>query len=93
MATKKKTAKEAPAKKAVAKKSSAKKTAAKSGAPKAGTKTEQLMTLLKSGATVEALCSKLGWQAHTLRAAVTRLPGGAKVERSREDGVTSYKLA
>ena len=46
-----------------------------------------------NGSTVEKMCEALGWQAHTLRAALTRLPGGAKAERTREDGVTSYKLA
>jgi hypothetical protein len=93
MATKKKpAAKKAPAKKAVAK-NTAKAAAARSGTPKAGSKTEQLMALLKVGATVEGLCAKLGWQAHTLRAALTRLPGGAKTERTRKDGITSYKLA
>jgi len=104
MATTKKTAKKAPAKKAAAKKTNGKKASAKkaaaakkpravAAAPKAGTKTEQLMMLLKDGATVDRLCEKLGWQAHTLRAALTRLPGGAKAERTREEGVTTYKLA
>jgi hypothetical protein len=101
MATKKKpTAKKAPAKKAAAKRPSAKRAVAKAAAngdqakgPRAGSKTAMLLELLKGkGSTVEKMCEALGWQAHTLRAALTRLPNGAKTERTREDGVTSYKL-
>jgi Protein of unknown function (DUF3489) len=62
--------------------------------PRPGSKTAMLLELLSGkGSTVEKMCERLGWQAHTLRAALTRLPNGAKAERSREDGVTSYKLA
>jgi hypothetical protein len=104
MATKKKpAAKKAPAKKAAAKKSIAKKAVAKKAVatngdqakgPRAGSKTAMLLDLLSGkGSTVEKMCEALGWQAHTLRAALTRLPGGAKAERTREDGVTTYKLA
>jgi Protein of unknown function (DUF3489) len=106
MATKKTTAKKAPAKKAAAKKAAAKKPAAKKAVakkaangdqakgPRAGSKTTMLLDLLSGkGSTVEKMCEALGWQAHTLRAALTRLPNGAKAERTREDGVTSYKLA
>ncbi|WP_439372940.1 DUF3489 domain-containing protein [Bradyrhizobium sp. DASA03120] len=106
MATKKKpAAKKAPAKKAAAKKATAvakKKASAKKVAangdqakgPRAGSKTAMLLELLGGkGSTVEKMCEALGWQAHTLRAALTRLPNGAKAERTREDGVTSYKLA
>jgi Protein of unknown function (DUF3489) len=101
MATKKKTA----AKKATAKKAAAKKTAKKvvakvaakddqANGPRPGSKTAMLLELLGGkGSTVEKMCEALGWQAHTLRAALTRLPNGAKAERTREDGVTSYKLA
>ncbi|MBR0941001.1 DUF3489 domain-containing protein [Bradyrhizobium liaoningense] len=105
MATKKKTAKKAPAKKAAAKKSAAKKARAKTAVaktasadqakgPRAGSKTAMLLDLLSGkGSTIEKMCEALGWQGHTLRAALTRLPNGAKAERTREDGVTSYKLA
>jgi len=89
MATKKTTAKKAPAKKAAAKKAAAKKAANGDQAkgPRAGSKTAMLLDLLSGkGSTVEKMCEALGWQAHTLRAALTRLPGGAKVERSREEG-------
>lgn len=42
---------------------------------KADTKSAQLVTLLKTktGADVAALSEKLGWQTHTVRAALTRL--------------------
>ncbi|WP_063685575.1 DUF3489 domain-containing protein [Bradyrhizobium stylosanthis] len=105
MATKKKTtAKKAAAKKSAAKAPRAKKAVAKKVAtlakasqakgPRAGSKSAMLLDLLSGkGSTVEKMCEALGWQAHTLRAALTRLPNGAKAERSREDGVTSYKLA
>ncbi|UEM11943.1 DUF3489 domain-containing protein [Bradyrhizobium barranii subsp. barranii] len=103
MATKKKpAAKKAPAKKrvaktAVAKRKAGSKTAANADqakGPRAGSKTAMLLDLLGGkGSTVEKMCEALGWQAHTLRAALTRLPNGAKAERTREDGVTSYKLA
>ncbi len=97
-AAKKPVAKKAAAKKAVAKKASAKKAVAAKGdqakGPRAGSKTAMLLDLLGGkGSTVEKMCEALGWQAHTLRAALTRLPNGAKAERTREDGVTSYKLA
>ncbi|WFU75495.1 DUF3489 domain-containing protein [Bradyrhizobium sp. CB2312] len=104
MATKKKpAAKKAPAKKKAAAKTAAakRKASAKTTAnadqakgPRAGSKTAMLLDLLSGkGSTVEKMCEALGWQGHTLRAALTRLPNGAKAERTREDGVTSYKLA
>ncbi|WP_074123538.1 DUF3489 domain-containing protein [Bradyrhizobium sp. AS23.2] len=97
-AAKKPVAKKAAAKKAVAKKASAKKAVAAKGdlakGPRAGSKSAMLLDLLSGkGSTVEKMCEALDWQAHTLRAALTRLPNGAKVDRTREDGVTSYKLA
>ena len=97
-AAKKAPAKKAAAKKAVAKNASAKKVVAAKGdqakGPRAGSKSAMLLELLGGkGSTVEAMCKALGWQAHTLRAALTRLPNGAKAERTREDGVTFYKLA
>lgn len=62
------------------------------GAPKAGTKIAQLTEMLsrKDGASNAELCKALGWQPHTLRAAISRLP--VKPERSRVDGVTSYRI-
>ena len=63
---------------------------AKAGAPKAGTKGAQLLAMLGKGATSVELCKALGWQPHTLRAAISRVQG--KVERTRVDGVTSYRI-
>jgi hypothetical protein len=89
MATKKTRKAARPAKKRVAKKK-----AVTARSKRSGTKTEQLMGLLAGpGSTVEAMCKALGWQAHTLRAALTRLPDGKKATRERTDGVTSYRLA
>lgn len=61
------------------------------GAPKAGTKTAKLLAMLAGkGATNAELCKALGWQPHTLRAAISRVKG--KVQRSRVDGITSYRI-
>ena len=49
-----------------------------------------LKAMLDRGATVDAMCAALGWQAHTLRARIST--SGLKVERTRTDGVTSYKI-
>jgi hypothetical protein len=92
-----KTAKKAPAKKTAAKKApakkvAAKKAAAKAAAPKQGSKTEMLSAMLTKGATVEQLTETLGWLPHTLRAALSRHPAKSKIERTRIDGVTSYRL-
>ena len=49
--------------------------AAKDGAPKAGTKLALLTEMVSGkGATTAELCRALGWQPHTLRAAICRLP-------------------
>lgn len=67
------------------------KPAAQAGAPREGTKgAEPLAMLAGKGATNAELCEALGWQPHTLRAAISRVKG--KVERSRVDGVTSYRI-
>jgi hypothetical protein len=42
------------------------------------------------GATKPELCKALGWQPHTLRAAICRLP--IKPKHIRVDGVTSYRI-
>jgi uncharacterized protein DUF3489 len=49
-----------------------------------------LKIMLERGATVEAMCAALGWQAHTLRARIST--SGIKVQRTRIDGVTSYRI-
>jgi hypothetical protein len=89
-ASKRTTAAKAKANKAVKAKATKAKggKAAKAGAPKAGTKNAQLLAMLAGkGATTEQLCKALGWQAHTLRAAISRVQGN--VERTRVDSVTS----
>lgn len=55
-----------------------------------GGKAATLQIMLATGATVEAMCVALGWQAHTLRARIST--SGLKVIRTRTDGVTSYKI-
>lgn len=77
---------------------------AKSGAKqpkgaKGANKTEMLLTMLKKGATVDALCKATVWLPHTLRARICRLAKpkkdgglGLKIERERVDGVTSYRV-
>lgn len=58
-------------------------------------KTATLLAMLKGkGSTVEALTKALGWLPHTLRARLSRLPKDdkkIKIERTRVDGVTSYR--
>jgi len=49
-----------------------------------------LKAMLERGATVDAMCAALGWQAHTLRARIST--SGIKVTRTRVDGVTSYRV-
>lgn len=68
--------------------------------PKAKTsKTDQLKSLLAKpdGMTVEALATKLGWQTHTTRAALTRLKqAGVEVEKLEPaDGLrqSRYRIA
>ncbi len=80
------------AKARVAKAAKAKAAKAVAGAPKAGTKLAQLTEMLsrKEGATTAELCKALGWQPHTLRAAISRLPN--KPTHARVDGVTSYRI-
>lgn len=79
------------------------KTKAKEKKPKGATgadKNVTLMKMLKAGATVEALTDALGWLPHTLRARISRLNKpknkggeGLTVQRTREDRITSYKIA
>ncbi len=62
-------------------------------------KNATLLSMLKAGATVEALCDKLEWLPHTLRARISRLNKpksrggeGLTIQRAREDRITSYKI-
>lgn len=64
-------------------------------------KTAMLLKMLAGkGATVEKLTAALDWLPHTLRARISRLSKakskggeGLKVERTRVDGVTTYRIA
>lgn len=66
-------------------------------APRAGTKGAKLVGMLSTqkGATIGALVGKLGWQAHTVRAAMTglRKRGYAIGRDKRADGTTVYRIA
>ena len=49
---------------------------------------------LKQGATLDQLTEATGWQKHTVRAALTGLKKkGHDIERSREKGVSRYRIA
>ena len=66
--------------------------------PRAGTKKDRLVSLLskKAGADVAALSAALGWQAHTTRAALTRLrQAGFPLEAAKPagGGATVYRIA
>lgn len=76
-------------------KAKGKKAAAGAPSAKAGSKGEMLVAMLKKGATADALTKKLGWLPHTLRASISTQSRkqGFKVERTRTDGVTTYKIA
>lgn len=64
---------------------------------KGGDKTALLLSMLKGkGSTVEQLTKALDWLPHTLRARISRLPKEdkkIKIERTRVDGVTTYRIA
>lgn len=77
---------------------------AKAVKPKGATgadKTGTMLAMLKGkGATVEELTKATGWLPHTLRARISNVSKakkdggmGIKIERTRVDGVTSYRLA
>ncbi|MGI4764799.1 MAG: DUF3489 domain-containing protein [Janthinobacterium lividum] len=65
--------------------------------PRPGSKAALLLDLVgrNGGATLDLLADALGWQRHTIRAALTRLrQGGAPVERvAGDDGRSVYRLA
>lgn len=61
------------------------------------TKKSTLLKLLSrpKGATIDALVKAIGWQPHSIRAALTGLrKDGHKIERSNDDtGITVYRIA
>ena len=65
--------------------------------PRAGSKAALLLEMLnhEDGATLDALSKALGWQPHTVRAALTRLrQGGTPVVRTeRENGSSIFRIA
>ncbi len=65
------------------------------GAPQPGSKRALLLDLVgrDGGATLDRLTAALGWQAHTVRAALTRLrQEGVTIERARdESGRSAYR--
>lgn len=64
--------------------------------PRAAGQKVKLVSAIKNGwAPLPALMSELGWQAHTVRGAISTIAKaeGFKIERRREDGVTSYRVA
>jgi hypothetical protein len=60
------------------------------------TKTETIIKLLRrsKGASISQLQTVTGWQAHSIRAAMTGLrKRGHEIERRRKDAVSSYHIA
>ncbi len=66
------------------------------GTPKRVGKVEQIRDLLErpEGADIDTLTAETGWQAHSVRAALTGLrKRGFDVQRDKLDGVTRYRVA
>lgn len=55
------------------------------------TKAATLLLKLENWCSVPDLCAEFGWKPHSLRAVLCGLD--AKLERRRENGVTSYRVA
>ncbi len=65
-------------------------------APRAHSKTDRLMTLLRTGtgASLEEMIEATGWQAHTVRAAMTGLrKRGFEIKRHVEGNTTVWSVA
>ena len=63
--------------------------------PTAKTKKARIVALLKrnSGATIAQIAKTTGWQAHTIRAAITRLrQQGIEIQRNSKDGLSRYRI-
>ena len=73
------------------------KSAQQTNAPvRAGTKQAALVDMMRTaaGATIAQMGAKMGWQPHSVRAAITGLrKRGYRVERQLEDGTSRYRIA
>lgn len=59
--------------------------------PRTGSKTEQLVTMLNEGASLEELVESLGWAPHSARAAMTGLrKRGYNIDRRTESNTTVW---
>jgi hypothetical protein len=74
-------------------------TAAKSGqAPRAGSKLDKIVTLLRrpAGATIEQMTTATGWQAHSVRGAISgalKKNLGLAIGSDKENGRRVYRIA
>jgi hypothetical protein len=58
------------------------------------TKRDALIATMSEGwVAIEELGKSVDWQRHTVRGAISSIAKTHKVERRREDGVTSYRIA
>ena len=73
------------------------KSAQQTNAPvRAGTKQATLVDMMRTanGATIAQMGARMGWQPHSVRAAITGLrKRGYRVERQLEDGTSRYSIA
>ena len=68
----------------------------KTDAPRAGTKSERLLNLLRkgTGASLDDMIEATGWQAHTVRAAMTGLrKRGHAIDRHVEGDTTVWSVS
>lgn len=59
-------------------------------------KSDELLARLKAGwCPASVLCVHFQWQPHSLRGAISTIAKkqGVKIERRKEDGITSYRVA
>ena len=67
----------------------------KSRTRKTRTKKAQVLSLLKrkSGATIAQIAKSTSWQAHTVRASLTRLrQEGIRIKRQQDDKTSRYRI-
>ena len=67
---------------------------AEATSPRAGSKLDRMLSMLREGATVDQMVAATGWQAHTVRAAITGLrKRGYVIDRTKpESGETLYAI-